>query len=482
MQTDTSSKGNLGFKYPRTYDYVVQSDLPAYGVFSNVQGEYIAVLSPNFAECSWYSVTGILLFGAILGAGIAVLFLRKTHRKATNATEIEQQLLDAFLEHIPDHVYFKDRDSRFLRVTKSLATHFGLGDPAQAVNKTDSDMFSSEHAQQAFADEQEIIRTGQPIIDKEEKETWTDGREAWALTTKLPLRNREGRIIGTMGISRDITARRRAEKELQEYKAHLEELVVARTAELTRAKEQLEQDVAARRLTEQELARSNADLEDFAYVASHDLQEPLRMVASYTQLLERRYKGKLDADADEFIAYAVDGATRMQSLIQDLLSYSRVATKPQSFELVDAEAACSEAINNLGKAIEESGTTIVIGPLPTVLADTSQLTRLFQNLIGDGIKYRNARKPKIHVAAQLEEDHWIFSVQDNGIGIEAQYYERIFQMFQRLHSRKQYSGTGIGLAICRKIVERHGGRIWVESQPGQGSKFLFTIPRTERTA
>ena len=386
--------------------------------------------------------------------------------EATGRAQIEQELLDAFLEHIPDSVYFKDLDSRFVRISRSLATHFGLSDPAQAMNKTDSDVFTSEHAQQALADEQEIIRTGQPIIGKEEKETFPDGREAWASTTKVPLRNQQGQIIGTMGISRDITERRRTEQELQKYKVQLEELVAARTAELAQRVE--------------ELARSNADLEYFAYVASHDLQEPLRMVASYTKLLERRYKGKLDSDADEFIGFAIAGAKRMQTMIQDLLSLSRITTKGRSFQLTEARAACDTALEDLRTAIEESHAVMSVGPLPAVLADAAQLAQLFQNLIGNAIKYRKANGPEIHVAARLEENHWVFSVQDNGIGIEPQYFERIFQMFQRLHTREQYSGTGIGLAICRKIVERHGGKIWVESQPGQGSTFLFTIPRGER--
>lgn len=387
--------------------------------------------------------------------------------EAKGPAPLEQELLDAFLEHIPDGVYFKDLDSRFVRISRSLATHFGLSGPEQAANKTDSDVFSSEHSREAFADEQEIIRTGRPMIGKEEKETWPDGREAWALTTKVPLRNREGKIIGTMGISRDITERRRAEEELQKYKIHLEEVVAARTAELAQRVE--------------ELARSNADLEVFAYVASHDLQEPLRMVASYTKLLERRYKGKLDSDADEFIGFAVDGAKRMQTLIQDLLSYSRITRKGQSLQSTEANVACDTALENLRTLIEESRAVVNVGPLPTVLADAAQLAQLLQNLIGNAIKYGNAHGPEIHVAARLNGDHWVFSVQDNGIGIESQYFERIFQMFQRLHTRERYSGTGIGLAICRRIVERHGGKIWVESQPGQGSTFLFTIPRSERT-
>ena len=231
----------------------------------------------------------------------------------------------------------------------------------------------------------------------------------------------------------------------------------------------------------EELARSNAELEQFAYVASHDLQEPLRMVASFTQLLARRYKGKLGADADEYIGFAVDGATRMQTLIQDLLSYSRVTTKGQSLVHTDAGVACHNALRNLHTSIVEADGIVTVDQLFPVLADATQLTQVFQNLIGNALKYRNGQRPEIHIASKLDGHQAVFSVTDNGIGIEPQYFDRIFQMFQRLHTMKAYSGTGIGLALCRKIVERHGGRIWVESRPGQGSTFLFTMPRAEGT-
>jgi PAS domain S-box-containing protein len=229
-----------------------------------------------------------------------------------------------------------------------------------------------------------------------------------------------------------------------------------------------------------ELNRSNEELGQFAYIASHDLQEPLRMVASYTQLLSRRYKGKLDTDADEFIAYAVDGATRMQRLIQDLLAYSRVGTTGKELCKTSSETALQTALSNLRGAMEETGALVTHDPLPTVMADETQLIQLFQNLVGNAIKYQNPGIPKIHVAATNGGKQYRFSVKDNGLGIDPQYFERIFGMFQRLHKREEYAGTGIGLAICKKIVERHGGQISVESQPGQGSTFRFALTGAEQ--
>ncbi|MEP0843216.1 MAG: PAS domain S-box protein [Phycisphaerae bacterium] len=225
----------------------------------------------------------------------------------------------------------------------------------------------------------------------------------------------------------------------------------------------------------QELSRSNTELERFAYIASHDLQEPLRMVGSYTQLLARRYRGRLDADADEFIGYIVDGVAQMQALINDLLAFSRVGSQAKPFVPTDCEAVLDRALSHLHVAIQECGAVVTRDPLPTVQADPTQLGQLFQNLIGNAVKFRGESPPEIHVSASCRGGEWVFSVRDNGIGIEAEYFERIFVLFQRLHGRMKYPGTGIGLTICKKIVERHGGRIWVESEVGRGSTFYFTL-------
>jgi len=243
-------------------------------------------------------------------------------------------------------------------------------------------------------------------------------------------------------------------------------------------------DVTERRRHEAELRargaaleRSNAELEQFAYVASHDLQEPLRMVASYTQLLARRYQGKLDAQADKYIRFAVDGAQRMQGLINDLLALSRVGTQGKAFQSTDVGVVVQRALRWLGRAVEESGGTVDVGPMPLLVADAGQLEQVFQNLIANALKFRRPDvPPRVAVTAEPSDDDWRFAVRDNGIGFEQQFAEQIFVVFQRLHTRAEYAGTGVGLAICKKVVERHGGRIWTESVPNAGTTFFFTLP------
>ena len=257
-------------------------------------------------------------------------------------------------------------------------------------------------------------------------------------------RDHEGKPSTVLKINRDITERTRAERVL-----------AGKTAELE---------------------RSNAELQQFAYVASHDLQEPLRMVANFTQLLADRYGNKLDQDAKDFIGYAVEGPTRMRTLIEDLLALSRVGTHGRHFAPVRFGEAASDAVANLELAIRESGALVSLDELPVATADSSQMVQLLQNLIGNGIKFRNKVPPLVHISAARTGNEWTFSVRDNGIGFDPQYAERIFAVFQRLHTRNEYPGTGIGLAICRKIVQRHHGRIWAESNQGSGSTFYFTIP------
>ena len=239
-----------------------------------------------------------------------------------------------------------------------------------------------------------------------------------------------------------------------------------------------QRQLAEKKLAEkvEELARSNRDLEQFAYVASHDLQEPLRMVAAYTQLLAERYRGKLDENADKYIGYAVEGALRMQTLILDLLAFSRVGRAETDRKNGECNAALNNALENLRSAIEESGAVVTHDDLPAVAVDPTQLVQLFQNLIGNAIKFRGKEVPAIRVSAKKQDARWLFAVADNGIGVSSQYKDKIFVIFQRLHTREEYSGNGVGLAICKKIVEHHGGRIWVESEPGCGATFHFTLP------
>jgi len=262
------------------------------------------------------------------------------------------------------------------------------------------------------------------------------------------------------------------------HKANIE--LESRVAERTR---DLQAEIAQHRLTEsalqkslEDLAHSNADLEQFAFIASHDLQEPLRMVASYVQLLERRYHDKLDSDAQDFIGYAVEGVTRMQRLINDLLTFSLAGADTGNLEPVDCNRVAVEVLMNLRPLIEENQAVVTQGELPVVPAMHAQIGQLLQNLVGNAIKFRRESPPEIHLSARREGADWVFSVRDNGIGIAPEYFDQIFMIFKRLHSREKYGGTGIGLAICKRIVERHHGRIWVESEPGKGSTFYFTIP------
>lgn len=270
-----------------------------------------------------------------------------------------------------------------------------------------------------------------------------DGSYYWVDTTIVPLSNREGKLSRYLAIRFDITAQKKIEEEL--IKALLD------------------------------VEQSNSELEQFAYIASHDLQEPLRMIASYSQLLTRRYQGKLDDKADQYITYITEGVERMQLLIMDLLQYSRTATGKEDLKPVDFNIIMTEVLTDLKVAIETSHADIKTSPLPVLEANHTQIRQLFQNLIGNAIKFQGDEKPVIEIKALEEAERWLFSIKDNGIGIEPEYSEKIFMLFQRLNEREKYPGTGIGLAVCKKIVERHGGRIWMESEAGKGTTFFFTL-------
>jgi len=355
------------------------------------------------------------------------------------------RLFEKVFESDLEAVVIVDRKGDIVHASHMTANISGFR-PADLIGRN-IELLHSEHHQAPFrAIWDQVVATGEWRGD-----TWhrhAGGRDYLARMHVAAVRNDEGRVTHYVVEYSDATEAWEAEQALK-----------------TRT---------------EELARSNQELEQFAYVASHDLQEPLRMVASYTKLLERRYKGKLDQDANDFIAFAVDGATRMQGLINDLLKFSRVGTQGKPFADADCEQLLDHALANLQIAVTESHAAITRDPLPRVMGDATQLVQLFQNLVGNAIKFRNPEQPpRVHIGARQLEDGWEFAVSDKGIGISPDYFGRIFIIFQRLHSKEDYPGTGIGLALCKKIVERHGGHIRVESRPGEGSTFRFTIPHRE---
>jgi PAS domain S-box-containing protein len=341
----------------------------------------------------------------------------------------------------------------------NAATELVTGAPrAQLVGTSFSDYFTEPS--KANAGYQQVLRDG-TVRDYPLTIRHASGRTTDVLYNATIYRNEAGEVQGVFAAARDVTERNKMEQELARYRLQLEELVKQRTSELEK--------------TAAELERSNKDLEQFAYVASHDLQEPLRAVGGFASLLRQQLRDKLDADGRKYMGYVVEGAERMQALINDLLTYSRVGSRGGARTPVSMKQALDDAVGNLSAAIEESRAVIRSDPLPAVTADRSQMVQLLQNLVGNAIKFHGPRAPEIHIGAAREKDAWIFSVRDNGIGIEPKYHDRIFLIFQRLHSRIEYPGTGIGLAVCKKIVERHYGRIWFESQPGEGTTFFFTI-------
>ncbi|MEM7130682.1 MAG: ATP-binding protein [Chloroflexota bacterium] len=366
-------------------------------------------------------------------------------KQATEALEKERHLLRTLIDNLPDYIFVKDMESRFIINNQAHLNALGVDAQEEVIGRSDFDYFPQALVKQYYADEQIIIQSGESLVDREEMTIPSDGTNQWLSTTKVPLRGRDGSIVGLVGMCRDITQRREAELKLQK--------------------------------TANELARSNAELEQFAYVASHDLQEPLRAITGYIQLLQRRYADQLDERAVNFIERSVAAANRMKGLIEGLLAYSRVGRRDTPFIMTDCSKLVAQTLNDLAPIIEESHATVAYDSLPTVKGDAILLGQLIQNLVSNAIKFRGTQHPEVHIAALSKGSEWLFSVRDNGIGIESEYVDRIFLIFQRLHTRTEYPGTGIGLAMCKKIVEYHGGRIWVKSEVGRGTTFFFTLPK-----
>jgi len=383
-----------------------------------------------------------------VGREIGQLMVR---RRAEIAMRESEERFRSLTELSSDWYWEQDEELRFTSLSKSVIGAIDLP-PERFLGKRRWEIDLLGVSEKQLAEHVATLEARKPFHDFEHGRRDDAGNVHYVSISGEPIFDEEGRFKGYRGVGKDITRRKLDEAALRV--AHDELEAKAR-----------------------ELSRSNDELQQFAYVASHDLQEPLRMISSYTQLLERRYGDKLDSNAREFMDFIVDGAARMKQLIEDLLAYSRVGTRGREFQMTSSESALAKALANLRAAQEASEAVVTQDPLPEVLADGAQLTQVFQNLIGNAMKFHGDEAPRIHVSAQTRDEVWVFEVRDNGIGLDPQYADRIFMMFQRLHNKAEYPGTGIGLAIVKKIVERHGGRIWVESEPGRGSTFGFTLAR-----
>ncbi|MEJ2033828.1 MAG: PAS domain-containing protein [Deltaproteobacteria bacterium] len=382
--------------------------------------------------------------GRMLGVNAVVQDITE-RKRAERALQENERLLRDVLRNLPVGVWITDRHGKIIHVNPAGqaiwkgARYVG---PEQFHKYKAWRLDTHEPVKPEGRALTRAVTKGEAILDQELEIETFDGEHKLISNSAIPLRNEQGEIQGAIAINLDITRQKKMEQELR---------------------------------------GSNQELEQFAYVASHDLKEPLRMITGFLDLLQRRYQGKLDKDADEFIGFAVEGATRMHQLINDLLAFSRIGTKGKPLGPTAMEEVLAKSIRNLKKNIEETGGTIEHDPLPQVMGDEGQLVQLLQNLLANALKFTDDRKPEVRISVEEEKDKedgfYRFSVQDNGIGIDTKQAKRIFTIFQRLHTRKDYPGTGIGLAICKKIVERHGGRIWAESKPGKGSRFYFDLPK-----
>jgi PAS domain S-box-containing protein len=420
---------------------------------------HLAENNPDLSMTQAVNLASAPLMELLMAYGLAFREQAETRKRAEEALKESEQRIKNVVQHLPLATFVIDRNHQVMYWNKAMEELSGIRAddaigtkrPWEAVHQTivgsladlliDGEFDAIPRLYAGKYNESQL-KDGIYEVTDFFPSLGDDG--LWIRFTATALKDSEENIIGAIETLEDITDRQRYEESLRKYSQALE--------------------------------HSNKELETFAYVASHDLQEPLRMIASYVTLLARRYKGKLDDEADDFIYFAVDGAKRMQQLINDLLAYSRIKTRGGNFEPTNCNDVLSDALANLNFTIEDNNALITRDSLPTVTVDKIQIRQLYQNLISNAVKFRSESAPRVHVAAEQVENEWVFSVHDNGIGIDPQYNDRIFEVFQRLHGREHYTGTGIGLAICKKIVERHDGRIWVKSEPGKGSTFYFTIP------
>jgi signal transduction histidine kinase len=378
--------------------------------------------------------------------------VNEPRQEFAGAVHVERQRLKVVLDLLPAYVILLSPDYRVPFANRFFEERFGKSEGRRCYEYLFHRTGPCENCESY-----KVFKTNTPL-----RWEWTgpDGRNYDI--HDFPFTDADGSPL-IMEVGLDITERKRAEAAIREANETLEQHVADRTTALEQATE--------------ELRRSNQDLEQFAYAASHDLQEPLRAVSGFLKLLAEQYKPQLDEKAREFIGYAVDGSRRMSEMIRDLLAYSRVRRKGKAPKWVDAEKSLAAALANLEAGVREAGARITHDPLPALMIDDVQLTQLFQNLVGNAVKFRRPEQPcLVHVGAQRRGDRWLLSVRDNGIGIPPEQHDRVFEVFQRLHSREKYAGTGIGLAICKKILQQHGGEIGVESAPGHGSTFHFSLP------
>ncbi|CAH0994809.1 Adaptive-response sensory-kinase SasA [Emticicia aquatica] len=390
--------------------------------------------------------------------GMTVYFKDITERKR-NEQEIksERNLLRTLIDNLPDTIYYKDTDARKLISNKFDYSLIGAETEEEVLGKTDLELFSSNLTHEGYKHDIEILKTGKPLVNYEEYFTTHNGNPIWLLTSKMPIKDDKGKIVGLLGIGRDITERKVAEEKIKNVNNELEKYV-------------------------QQLLISNAELEQFAYVASHDLQEPLRMITSFLTQLEKKYNDVLDERGKQYIYFAVDGAKRMRQIILDLLEFSRIGRAEDKMELLDLNELVNEILILHRKQIKEKKAVISINNLPKLITSKNYMRQVFQNLISNCLKYTSTQDgiiPEISISAESFENHWQFSIADNGIGIDPKYFDKIFIIFQRLHNKDEYSGTGIGLAITKKIIENLGGNIWVKSEEGKGSTFYFTIAKQD---